>query len=119
MYAIRTDVPSHIIEVDVAGDLDERDLTAFCADLRAAAAGIAGPVRVLADLRAFRTRPTCFAELVDRLQDVGRDAHEQRVAEVVADAGLALALDARGGGAPAALRRFACLDAARAWLSKE
>jgi hypothetical protein len=117
MYSIRTDSPTGLIEVDVAGELDEPDLTAFCADLRAAAARVSGPVRVLADLRAFRTRPTCFAELVERLQDVGRDAGVQRVAEVVADAGLAIALDARSGGAAAALRRFACPDAARAWLS--
>jgi hypothetical protein len=117
MYRIRTDVPSRLIEVDVAGELGESDLLAFCADLRVAAAGMSGPVQVLADLRAFRTRPACFAELVGRLQEAGRDAGVYRVAEVVADPGLALALDAREGGTAASLRRFACPEAARAWLA--
>lgn len=119
MHHIRIDPPHQLLEIDVAGELDAAELAALFAEVRSAAAQLDGPVRVLADLRAFRTRPASFGELAGTLQEAGRSAGVERVAEVVADGKLAEALDARTTAAGALLRRFVSPDAARAWLGAE
>jgi hypothetical protein len=122
VYRIKADPATNTVRFRLDGVIHDEEMKKFLDELRAATLSVAGrPIKILADVRAFRPASPQGTEMIRNVQLFGLEHGVARVAEVVDSQTVALQLNriAQESGTDKILRRFWDEESAVNWLAHE
>ena len=119
MFNIEVDTDNAIVEFVLEGFVQYEEIVQFTRELLVATKSLVGnPIKIKADVRAFKPAQPDVADQIRVVQEQGIKLGVVRVAEIVESDMVALQLNrlARESGTEKILKRFWVDDAARDWL---